>query len=76
MVYQTVLSTRGGDRPKSGEVGSPVPVGLSLGSSSGKLDGSLGKATEGSARAEGSWIGRATLAGARAVARAPHGDLR
>jgi hypothetical protein len=27
MVYQTVLSTRGGGRPKSGEVGSPVSAG-------------------------------------------------
>jgi hypothetical protein len=53
-------STRGGGRPKSGEVGPPVKSGRVRGL--GKLHGLLAELAEALARLEGGWSGLATVA--------------
>jgi hypothetical protein len=60
-------STRGGERPKSGEVdlGPPVKSGLVRGL--GELHGLLVELTEALARLEGGWSGLATAAEALAA---------
>jgi hypothetical protein len=75
MVQRVTWSTRCGGVTNSGEHDCTIPVGLVLGSSSGKLHGLLGKLSEGSDRAEvgGKGFGhggcpRAALAGRGEVA--------
>jgi hypothetical protein len=75
MVQRVTRSTRSGGVTNSGEHDCTIPVGLVLGSSSGKLHGLLGKLSEGSDRAEmgGKVFGhggfpRAALAGRGEVA--------
>ena len=48
MVQRVIRSTRSGGVTNSGEHDCTIPVGLVLGSSSGKLHGLLGKLSEGS----------------------------
>jgi hypothetical protein len=63
MVQRVTRSTRSGGVTNSGEHDCTIPVGLVLGSSSGKLHGLLGKLSEGSDQAEVGGNGLA-LAGA------------
>jgi hypothetical protein len=62
--HRLALSTRGGERPKSGEVdlGPPVKSGLVRGL--GKLHGPLAELAEALARLEGGWSGLAAVADA------------
>jgi hypothetical protein len=53
MAHQVARSTRGGGRPKSGEVVLAAPVGQGLGSSLEKLHGLPGKLSKGSGEAGG-----------------------
>jgi hypothetical protein len=65
--HRLALSTRGGGRPKSGEVdlGPPVKSGLVQGL--GKLYGLLAELAEALARLGGGWSGLATMAEALAA---------
>ena len=65
--HRLALSTRGGKRPKSGEVdlGPPVKSGRVRGL--GKLHGLLAELAEALARHEGRWSGLATVAEALAA---------
>jgi hypothetical protein len=60
--HRLALSTRGGERPKSGEVdlGPPVKSGLVRGL--GKLHGPLAELAKALARLGGGWSGLATVA--------------
>jgi hypothetical protein len=60
MVQRVTWSTRSDGVTNSGEHDCTIPVGLVLGSSSGKLHGLLGKLSEGSDRAEVGGNGLAT----------------
>jgi hypothetical protein len=60
MVQRVTWSTRSGGVTNSGEHDCTIPMGLVLGSSSGKLHGLLGKLSEGSDRAEMGGDGLAT----------------
>jgi hypothetical protein len=66
-IHQLALSTRGGERPKSGEgdLGLPVKSGLVRGL--GKLHGLLAKLAEALARLGGGWSGLATVVEALAA---------
>ena len=61
MVQRVTRSTCSGGFTNSGERDCTIPVGLVLGSSSGKLHGLLGKLSEGSDRAEVGGNGLATV---------------
>jgi hypothetical protein len=61
MVQRVTRSTCSGGFTNSGEHDCTIPVGLVLGSSSGKLHGLLGKLSEGSDRAEVGGIGLVTV---------------
>jgi hypothetical protein len=61
------LSTRGGGRPKSGEVDLGLPVKSGLVRGLGKLHGPLAELTEALARLGGGWSGLATVAEALAA---------
>jgi hypothetical protein len=65
--HRLALSTRGGERPKSGEVdlGPPVKSGLVRGL--GKLHGPLAELAEALARLGGGWSGLATVVEALAA---------
>jgi hypothetical protein len=60
-------STRGGGRPKSGEVDLGLPVKFCRVRGLGKLHGPLAKLTEALARLGGDWSGLATVAEALAA---------
>ena len=60
MVQRVTRSTHSGGVTNFGEHDCTIPVGLVLGSSSGKLHGLLGKLSEGSDRAEVGGNGLAT----------------
>jgi hypothetical protein len=80
MAHRIALSTRGGGRPKSGEVESASPVRQCLSSSLEKLHGSTGKQSRGWCATGGQQEGLATTAVLgqrwRAVVLAFHGELR
>jgi hypothetical protein len=65
MVQWITRSTCSGGFTNSGERDCTIPVGLVLGSSSGKLHGLLGKLSEGSDRAEVGGIGLVTVVALR-----------
>jgi hypothetical protein len=74
--HRLALSTRGGERPKSGEVdlGPPVKSGLVRGL--GKLHGPLAELAEALARLGGGWSGLATVAEALAAMAGGNGLAR
>jgi hypothetical protein len=80
MAHLVARSTRGGGRPKSGEVVLAVPTGQGLSSSLEKLHGLSGKLSKGSGKVGGlrKRLGMAAVLGQwwRAVALAFHGELR
>jgi hypothetical protein len=61
------LSTRGGERPKSGEVGLGLPVESGLVRELGELHGLLAELAEALARLRGGWSGLAMVAEALAA---------
>jgi hypothetical protein len=79
MAYRRARSTRGGERPKSGEGDLGLPVKFCRVQGLGKLHGPLAELTEALARLGGDWSGLATAAEAlkawRAVARRARGDF-
>jgi hypothetical protein len=60
--HRLALSTRGGGRPKSGEVDLGLPVKSGLVRELGKLHGLLAELAEALARLGGGWSGLATMA--------------
>jgi hypothetical protein len=60
--YRFALSTRGGERPKSGEVDLGLPVKSGLVQGLGKLHGLLAELAEALARLGGGWSWLATVA--------------
>ena len=74
MAHKIARFTRGGGRPKSGEVYSVSLVRQCLNSSLEKLHRVLGKLSKGLVEAEGLWKWLATVIGAR-VARAGGAEL-
>jgi hypothetical protein len=65
--HRLALSTRGGGRPKSGEVDLGLPVKSSLVRGLGKIHGPLAELAEALAQLGGGWSGLATVAEALAA---------
>jgi hypothetical protein len=80
MAYRRARSTRGGERPKSGEGDLGLPVKFCRVRGHGKLHGPMAKLTEALARLGRDWRELATVAEAlkawRAVARHARGNFR
>jgi hypothetical protein len=80
MAYRRARSTRGGERPKSGEGDLGLPMKFCRVRGLGKLHGPLAELTEALTWLGGDWSGLATAAEAlkawRAVARRARGDFR
>jgi hypothetical protein len=60
--HRLALSTRGSERPKSGEVDLGLPVKFGLVRGLGKLHGPLAELAEALARLEGGWSGLVAVA--------------